>query len=162
MNEEHLDRYARLLVEHGAGLAAGQELYLRGEVAHRDLALRIAEAAYDRGAAAVHFRLKDPLILAQLARRGSREHIALYHDREDCWINDLVRRRIRFGNNNWTPSRARSDPKSVENIIHMTSEQIHDVCQRGIYGVGEDHAVEQLAQRIEIGVRFRGHCGQRV
>ena len=80
-------------MEHGAGLAAGQELYLRAEVAHRDLALRIAEAAYDRGAAAVHFRFKDPLVLAQLARRGRREHIALHHDREACWINDLVRRR---------------------------------------------------------------------
>ncbi len=93
MNEEHFDRYARLLVEHGAGLRPGQELYLRGEVAHRDLVLRIADAAYDAGAAAVHFRLKDPLILAQLARRGRREHLALYHDREACWINDLVRTR---------------------------------------------------------------------
>ena len=78
-------------MEHGAGLAEGQELYVRGEVAHRDLALLIAEAAYDRGAPAVHFRLKDPLMLAQLARRGRREHVAFYHDREACWINDLVR-----------------------------------------------------------------------
>lgn len=76
-------------------------------------------------------------------------HLYRSHDDYVRISNDLVHRRIRFGNNNWTPTRARSNPKSVENIIHMTSEQIHDVCQRGIYGVGEDHAVEQLAQRIE-------------
>jgi len=93
MNEKHLDRYARLLVEHGAGLREGQDLYIRAEVAHRDLALRVAEAAYDRGAAAVHLRFKDPRVGAQLIRRGRPEQIALAHDREACWINDLVRTR---------------------------------------------------------------------
>lgn len=93
MNERHLDRYARLLVEHGAGLGAGQDLYLRAEVAHRDFALRVAEAAYDLGAAAVHFRFKDPRVGAQLIRRGRLEQIALAHDQEACWINQLVRTR---------------------------------------------------------------------
>ncbi|MEE8526569.1 MAG: aminopeptidase, partial [Thermoanaerobaculia bacterium] len=93
MNEKHLDRYARLLVEHGAGLSAGQDLYIRAEVAHRDFAMRVAEAAYDRGASAVHFRFKDPLVGAQLIRRGRPEQIALAHDQEACWINDLVRTR---------------------------------------------------------------------
>lgn len=63
---------------------------------------------------------------------------------------DLVRRRVRFGNNNWTPTRARSDVASVAHIINITTDQLHDVYLKGIYGVGQDDAVEQLARRIEI------------
>ncbi|MCP3956418.1 MAG: aminopeptidase, partial [bacterium] len=93
MNEQHLDRYARLLVEHGAGLRPDQQLYVRGEAAHRDLALRVAEAAYDLGAAAVHIRLKDPLEEAQLIRRARSEQLALFHDRNQCFLNQIVRSR---------------------------------------------------------------------
>ncbi len=93
MNEEHLDRYARLLVEHGAGLRQDQQLYVRGEVAHRDLALRVAEAGYDLGASAVHLRLKDPLEEAQLIRRAREEQLALHHDRNHRFLNDIVRSR---------------------------------------------------------------------
>ena len=93
MNEKHLDRYARLLVEHGAGLRQGQELFIRGEVVHRDLAMRVAEAAYDLGAGAVHLRLKNPLEEAQLIRRGRLEQIALFHDRGQRFMNDIVRSR---------------------------------------------------------------------
>jgi len=63
---------------------------------------------------------------------------------------DLVRRRVRFGNNNWTPTRARSDPASVAHIIQITTEQLHETYLRRIYGVGEQDTVEQLAQRIEM------------
>ncbi len=93
MNEQHLDRYARLLVEHGAGLCRDQQLFIRGEAAHRDLALRIAEAGYDLGASAVHIRLKDPLQQAQLIRRGREEQVALYHDANQRFLNDIVRSR---------------------------------------------------------------------
>jgi len=93
MDEKHLDRYARLLVEHGAGLRPGQHLYLRAEVAHRDLALRIAEAAYDAGAGAVRTHWKDPLEEAQLIRRGRLEEIAFHHGALRAWLDDLVRTR---------------------------------------------------------------------
>ena len=93
MNQEHLDRYARLLVEHGAGLRRDQQLYIRGEVAHRDLAHRVAEAAYDLGAGAVHIRLKDPLHEAQLIRRAREEQLALFHDRNQRFLNQIVRSR---------------------------------------------------------------------
>jgi len=63
---------------------------------------------------------------------------------------DLVRRRIRFGNNNWTPTRARSDRTAVDGIIHLTSDELQAVYLKGIYGVGEPDVVEQLAQRIEM------------
>ncbi len=64
--------------------------------------------------------------------------------------SDLVRSRVRFGNNNWTPTRARSDRKSVDRIIHITTEQLHDVYRKGIYRVGESESVDSMTSRIEI------------
>ncbi len=94
INEEHLNRYARLLVEKGAGLQEGQELAIRGEVVHREFALRVAEAAYDLGASNVLIHLKDPRMQAQLIRRGRTEYIDLYHDENRRKLNDIARRRF--------------------------------------------------------------------
>lgn len=93
MNETHLDRYARILVEHGAGVAKGREAFVRGDVAHRDLALRVAEAAYDCGARAVRIHLNDPLENAQMIRRASPEQIDLYRRGDRLMFEEAVRSR---------------------------------------------------------------------
>ncbi len=68
----------------------------------------------------------------------------------------LVRRGVRFGNNNWTPVRARSFAEPVERLILTTSDQLHAVYHRGLYVVdarqgaaGESVTVEEMAQQIE-------------
>jgi succinyl-diaminopimelate desuccinylase len=63
---------------------------------------------------------------------------------------DLVRRGIRFGNNNWTPTRARSFAEPVERLIQITSEQLHELYARGLYAVGQNGQVNEMAQQIEI------------
>jgi succinyl-diaminopimelate desuccinylase len=63
---------------------------------------------------------------------------------------DLVRRGIRFGNNNWTPTRARSFAEPVERLIAVTSEQLHDLYARGLYSIGEEIPAEEMAHQIEI------------
>ena len=63
---------------------------------------------------------------------------------------DLVRRGVRFGNNNWTPIRARSFAEPVERIIALTSEQLLDIYERGLYSVGQAQPVEETAHQIEI------------
>jgi succinyl-diaminopimelate desuccinylase len=63
---------------------------------------------------------------------------------------DLVRRGVRFGNNNWTPTRARSFAEPVERLIAVTSEQLHDLYARGLYALGEKSPVEEMAHQIEI------------
>jgi len=63
---------------------------------------------------------------------------------------DLVRRGVRFGNNNWTPVRARSFAEPVERLIAITSEQLIDLYARGLYSVGEDLPEEEMARQIEI------------
>jgi len=63
---------------------------------------------------------------------------------------DLVRRGIRFGNNNWTPVRARSFAEPVERLIAMTSDQLQDIYARGLYSVGHDVPFEETARQIEV------------
>jgi succinyl-diaminopimelate desuccinylase len=62
---------------------------------------------------------------------------------------DLVRRGVRFGNNNWTPVRARSFAEPVERLISTTSDQLSDLYTRGLYSVGEAAPAEEMARQIE-------------
>jgi succinyl-diaminopimelate desuccinylase len=62
---------------------------------------------------------------------------------------DLVRRGVRFGNNNWTPVRARSFAEPVERIISTTSEQLASLYARGLFAAGEATPPEEMAQQIE-------------
>ncbi len=64
---------------------------------------------------------------------------------------DLVRRGVRFGNNNWTPVRARSFAERVEQVIAVTGEQLQALYARGLYALGEDtDPVEEMAHQIEV------------
>jgi succinyl-diaminopimelate desuccinylase len=62
---------------------------------------------------------------------------------------DLVQRGVRFGNNNWTPVRARSFAEPVERLISTTGNQLQDLYSRGLYSIGENVSVEELARQIE-------------
>src|SRR6266545_2841720 len=62
---------------------------------------------------------------------------------------DLVRRGVRFGNNNWTPIRARSFAEPVERIISTTSDQLSELYTRGLYSIGEATPAEEMARQIE-------------
>jgi len=63
---------------------------------------------------------------------------------------NLVRRGVRFGNNNWTPVRARSFAEPVERLIAVTSEQLHDIYSRGLYSADEPQAAEEIVHQIEM------------
>jgi len=71
----------------------------------------------------------------------------------------LVRSGVRFGANNWTPVRARSDVDPVRRNIMATSEQLRELYRRGIYPTGEhgsleeaerDLVVENLCARVDL------------
>ena len=63
---------------------------------------------------------------------------------------ELVNRGLRFGNNNWTPVRARSFAEPVERLIAVTSDQLHDLYARGLYAVGQEAHIEEMASQIEL------------
>lgn len=85
-----LDRYAEILVRHGAGLQPGQQVFVHAEVAHRELALRVAEAAYDAGAGHVDLHFVDPRQIEQMIRRSSLERLETYHTAESAWLNEVL------------------------------------------------------------------------
>jgi len=62
---------------------------------------------------------------------------------------DLVQRGVRFGNNNWTPTRARSFAEPVERLIAVTSEQLQQMYARGLYSAGQESQMGELARQIE-------------
>jgi succinyl-diaminopimelate desuccinylase len=61
---------------------------------------------------------------------------------------DLVRRGVRFGANNWTPVRARSDVDPVNRNIWATSEQLLKLYQKGLYRAGEHASLEEAEQAL--------------
>jgi acetylornithine deacetylase/succinyl-diaminopimelate desuccinylase-like protein/gamma-glutamyl:cysteine ligase YbdK (ATP-grasp superfamily) len=63
---------------------------------------------------------------------------------------DLVRRGVRFGNNNWTAVRARSFAEPVERLIAVSSDQLHSLYRRGLYASGETETVDDMAEKIVI------------
>jgi succinyl-diaminopimelate desuccinylase len=63
---------------------------------------------------------------------------------------DLVQRGVRFGNNNWTPVRARSFAEPVERLISTTSDQLSELYTRGLYSIGENQPPEEMARQIEL------------
>ena len=62
---------------------------------------------------------------------------------------ELVRSGARFGNNNWTPVRARSNVEPIERLIAVTDEQLHSIYNRGLYALGESSPVDEMARLIE-------------
>ena len=63
---------------------------------------------------------------------------------------DLVRRGVRFGNNNWIPVRARSLEERVESLIDVTSGELEKLYSRGLYAAGEAQPLDEMARQIEV------------
>jgi succinyl-diaminopimelate desuccinylase len=61
----------------------------------------------------------------------------------------LVTSGVRFGNNNWTPVRARSFAEPVERLILTTSDQLHAIYHRGLYAADDAMSMEDMARQIE-------------
>lgn len=62
---------------------------------------------------------------------------------------DLVRRGVRFGNNNWTPVRARSFAEPVERLISTTSDELTHLYAHGLFAMGQATPPEEMALQIE-------------
>jgi succinyl-diaminopimelate desuccinylase len=62
----------------------------------------------------------------------------------------LVRSGARFGANNWTPVRARSDVDPVRRNIMATSEQLRELYRRGIYPTGEHGSLDEAERALVV------------
>lgn len=61
---------------------------------------------------------------------------------------DLVRSGARFGANNWTPVRARSDVDPVNRNISTTAEQLRELYRRGLYSSGAHGSLEAAERTL--------------
>jgi aminopeptidase len=73
MTQRELERYAEMIVRGCIAFRRGDTLVQRVAIAHRELAVAIAEAAYRAGAAAVDVDYDDPRIYAARVRHASRD-----------------------------------------------------------------------------------------
>lgn len=140
MDDRSLHRYARLLVEHATGLREGQNLYIFGEMVHRDTALRLAEVGYDAGAGHVSIFLQDPRQLALLVRRGRMERIEMAHDTERAWLHEALAQRGAM-----ISLRGEEDPRLMPRLARDTPER-HSVFTRSATARGRaytNHAVNR-------------------
>ncbi|MFI5165136.1 MAG: M20/M25/M40 family metallo-hydrolase [Thermoanaerobaculales bacterium] len=62
----------------------------------------------------------------------------------------LVRSGVRFGANNWTPVRARSDVDPVNRNISATSEQLRALYSKGVYSSGEHRSLQEAERALVI------------
>lgn len=123
--DRRLDHYAEILVRHGAGLREGQDVYVHAEVAHRELALRVAEAAYDAGAAHVDLHFVDPRAIEQMIRRSRLERLETYHTDETAWLNQAL-----LSHGALISLRGDEDPRLLPALAESHAER-HAVYTRG-------------------------------
>jgi aminopeptidase len=71
MKPDELQRYAEMIVKGCVAFRRGDTLLERVSIAHRDLAVAIAEAAYRAGAAAVDVEYDDSRVYAARIKHGS-------------------------------------------------------------------------------------------
>src|SRR5439155_10574270 len=87
MRPEELRRYAELIVRGCIAFRRGDTLIQRVNLAHRDLAVAIAEAAYRAGAAAVEVEYEDSRVYAARINHGSRDALG----RRTSWQRERMR-----------------------------------------------------------------------
>ena len=87
MTNVELERYAEMIVRGCIAFRRGDTLVQRVSIAHRELAVAIAEAAYRAGAAAVEVEYDDPRVVAARIRHGSDAALG----RRTSWQRERIR-----------------------------------------------------------------------
>jgi aminopeptidase len=73
LEPDQLRRYADAVVQAGVSLSEGETLVVRGEHAHRELMVALAESGYRRGARVVDVITADPLVVRARLRHGRKD-----------------------------------------------------------------------------------------
>jgi aminopeptidase len=84
--DARLERYAELVVRVGANVQPGQELFLLGNLEHRDLVRALARQAYRAGAGYVHVLYRDGHVRRSMIELGPDEALTYSPD----WLKALV------------------------------------------------------------------------
>jgi aminopeptidase len=87
MTPDELRRYAEMIVRGCIAFRRGDELLIRPSLAHRELAVAVAEAAYRAGARAVDVEYDDNRLYAARIREGSEQALG----GRTSWQNERMR-----------------------------------------------------------------------
>src|SRR5438270_6745829 len=87
MKPDELQRYAQMIVRGCIALRRGDIVLVRPSLAHRELAIAVAEAAYRGGAAVVDIDYDDPRLYAARILHGSKEALGA----RAAWQTERVR-----------------------------------------------------------------------
>src|SRR4051794_31149512 len=91
--DARLAAFAQLAVRVGAGLQAGQELLLDGQLEHAPLPRAMAEEAYRAGAPYVDVRYADPWVRRALVAGGPEDSLSF----TPPWLTQRLERAIEVG-----------------------------------------------------------------
>ena len=91
ITDARLDRYARLAIEVGVNLAAGQDLLIDADIVHAPLVRRIAGAAYVAGARHVDVAYTDPHLTRALIEHGRQDALDFTPECAVRRLDDAVR-----------------------------------------------------------------------
>ena len=94
MTEAELARYAEMIAKGCIALRRGDVVVLRPSLAHRDLAVALAEASYRAGAAAVEVEYDDPRVEAARVLHGSKEALGTRAPWRDAATRALGEERV--------------------------------------------------------------------
>lgn len=143
----HLDGYKNRVYIHGTKiLRAFASLFIAAG------ASTPFQGGLQDGQAVIHITEIDSLRNLTFPNPESIDVPLLYRSHADYVERsyELVQKGIRFGNNNWTPVRARSFAEPVERVIGSTSSELQAVYENGLYAEDAKSSLEELAQQIEI------------
>jgi aminopeptidase len=87
MTPDELRRYAEMIVKGCVAFRRGDSLVQRVGLAHRELAVAVAEAAYRAGAATVDVEYDDPKVYAARIRHGSKAALG----KRTSWQRERIR-----------------------------------------------------------------------
>jgi aminopeptidase len=87
MKPDELRRYAEMIVKGCIAFRRGDTLVQRVSIAHRELAIAVAEAAYRAGATAVDVEYDDPHVYAARIRHGAKTALG----RRTSWQRERMR-----------------------------------------------------------------------
>lgn len=94
--EQHLDKYAELIVRIGVNVQQGQEVFVTGSVDNASLVRLVASKAYDAGASNVHVDWTDDALSRLKYEKAAEDVFARYPEWETAKRNSFVERGAAF------------------------------------------------------------------
>ena len=130
--DKDFQRYAELISTHGLNVQQGQYVNISTEIVHRDFALLIAEACYDRGAILVNIEYEDTRALKLRVSKSPNadlEHVPGYIEHKYRELVEQESANLRLIGMEYPDLLAPLDPKKLNTVRlhrHLAMKHFYD------------------------------------